>query len=340
MQWTPLHSMMSATVVLATSALAAERAQAQGHVNPLVELHSAGKPVFGLYAPANPRGRGGRGGRGAGADATQPVPPPPAQKTPAELATDAVAYSLSDYLFDGAMESAASFDASYGRFVEFMNGMAVALPPPLRLKHPVMVKMHKIGTETAVAATHIGRQLDAGVAGIVFVEVESAEELKAGLTAMRFKSNGGTRPDNVGGAPAYWGMSEANYKAKADLWPLNPTGELVNWTIVETKEGLARVREIAAVKGIGALFPGAGTLRGVFTSTDASGQRVFDEKGWEGALQQVLDACREFKVACGFPANTPEVMEARLKQGFTVFVIGWGENGFKTVEAGRKASGR
>ena len=147
--WTPRHSTFSALAVLAlavlaVASLAAEPARAQGHVNPLVELHSAGKPVFGLYAPANPRGRGGRGA----AAVTQPAPPPPALKTPAELAADAVAYSLSDYLFDGAMESAANFDASYGRFVEFMNGLAVALPAPLRLKHPVMVKMHKIGAET------------------------------------------------------------------------------------------------------------------------------------------------------------------------------------------------
>ena len=61
-------------------------------------------------------------------------------------------------------------------------------------------------------------------------------------------------------------MSEPEYKKKADLWPLNPDGELINWTIVESKEGLAHVREIAAVKGIGVLWPGAGTLRGVFST--------------------------------------------------------------------------
>ena len=80
-------------------------------------------------------------------------------------------------------------------------------------------------------------------------------------------------------------MSEAEYKQKADVWPLNPDGELINWTIIESKEGLAKVREIAAVKGIGVLWPGAGTLRGMFTTTNAAGERVFDEKGWEGAIQ-------------------------------------------------------
>ncbi|HMF96197.1 MAG TPA: hypothetical protein VKE96_17965, partial [Vicinamibacterales bacterium] len=152
-------------------------------------------------------------------------------------------------------------------------------------------------------------------------------------------SNGGTRPDAVGTAPSYWGMSEQEYKRKADLWPLNPDGELLNWTIVESREGLAHVREIAAVKGIGVLWPGAGTLRGVFTTTNAAGERVFDQAGWENAIQTVLSACKEFNVPCGFPA-TPNDIEMRMKQGFSVFVMSWSDAGFKAVELGRAASGR
>ena len=119
----------------------------------------------------------------------------------------------------------------------------------------------------------------------------------------------------------------------------NPRGELVNWTIVESREGLARVREIAAVEGIGVLFPGAGTLRGLFTTTDATGQRVFDEQGWESAIQQVLAACKEFDVPCGYPATANDI-EMRMKQGFSVFIINWGEPGFRAIEIGRKAAGR
>jgi 4-hydroxy-2-oxoheptanedioate aldolase len=169
--------------------------------------------------------------------------------------------------------------------------------------------------------------------------VESAAEVRTGLAAMRFRSQGGTRPDAVGKAPAVWGLSEAEYREKADLWPLNPKGELVNWTIVESREGLAHVREIAAVPGIGVLWPGAGTLRQVFTTTSASGERVFDAAGWEAAIQQVLSACKEFKVACGFPANATDI-EMRMQQGFSVFVMNWGDAGFKTVEMGRAKAGR
>ena len=105
-------------------------------------------------------------------------------------------------------------------------------------------------------------------------------------------------------------MSEKEYKEKADLWPLNPNGELVNWTIVESKAGLAKVREIAAVKGIGVLWPGAGTLRGVFSTTDADGKRKLDEAAWEAAIQKVLAACKEFNVPCGYPANAERHRDA------------------------------
>src|SRR5215470_5663075 len=125
-------------------------------------------------------------------------------------------------------------------------------------------------------------------------------------------------------------MTESQYKDKADVWPLNPNGELVNFSIVESKEGLAHVREIAAVKGIAAIFPGAGTLRGVFRT---------DPEGWEKAIQQVLAACKEFNVPCGYPATEADI-ETRIQQGFSVFIMNWGDPGFRAVDIGRRVTGR
>jgi 2-keto-3-deoxy-L-rhamnonate aldolase RhmA len=306
--------------------------QGQRRFNPVVELLAQRKPVFGVYAPRNPRA-----GRGAPpAEATQQ-----ATKTPAQLAQDALEYKSGDFIFDGSMEDA--FDTAFPVFAEFMKGLAaggtVDRSSSPRLHHPVIVKTHQIAPDFALAAQRIGRQLDLGASGIVFVGVESADAVKAGLAAMRYKPNGGTRPDAVGSAPSVWGMTEQEYRAKADLWPLNPNGELTNWTIVESKEGLKHVREIAAVKGISVLFPGAGTLRGVFSTTDSTGKRVFDAAGWEAAIQQVLAACKEFNVPCGYPANANDI-EERMRQGFSVFVINWGDQGFKAVDLGKKAAGR
>jgi 2-keto-3-deoxy-L-rhamnonate aldolase RhmA len=320
-----------ATVVTTLGGLGFVR-QGTRHLNPVVELLAQKQPVFGLYIPSNRRG-----GRGAPPPADAPPP-----KTPGQLAQDALANKTTDFIFDGTMEG--DFDRAFPPFSEFMKGLAAGggiyeKTPTLRLHHPMIVKTHEIAPDPKLAAERISKQLNAGVSGIMFVGVESADEVKAGLAAMRFKSQGGTRPDDVGDAPAIWGLSEKDYRAKADLWPLNPNGELINWTIVESKEGLKHVREIAAVKGIGVLWPGAGTLRGVFSPPDSTGKRVFDEAGWEGAIQQVLAACKEFNVPCGYPANANDI-EMRMKQGFSVFVMNWGDPGFKAIDIGRKASGR
>jgi len=307
--------------------LSTGQAQQADRLNRVVALGAAKRPVFGLYAPSARQGGAGR--RGA-----VPTTPPPPPRTPADLAKDTIAYAHSDFVFDGTMER--GVDRGLPAFAELVAAMRAA--SATAASHPIVVKAQKI-TDEAETTAAISRQLNAGVSGIMFVGVESADEVRRGLAAMRFRAQGGTRPDEVGDAPAYWGLGEADYRHQADLWPLNPNGELINWTIVESKEGLAHVREIAAVPGIGVLWPGAGTLRQVFTATGADGDRVFDAEGWENAIQQVLAACKEFEVACGYPANENDI-EMRMQQGFSVFVMSWGDAGFRTVELGRRIAGR
>lgn len=298
--------------------------------NRVIALLEAKQPVFGLYAPSNRRFPGAQSG----------APAAPA-KSPAQLAQEAAGYKLSDFVFDGSMEG--DFDKAYPVFADFAKGLAgagiIARQPSLHLTHPMIVKTPELRPDLAAAQVAIGKQLNLGVSGVMLVTVETAAEARAGIAAMRFKSKGGVRPDDVGGAPAVWGMSEAEYRRKADVWPLNAEGELINWTIVESKTGLANLKEIAAVPGIGVLWPGAGTLRGIFSTTGADGKRVLDEAAWENAIQSVLAACKANNIACGFPANASDI-ETRMKQGFNVFVMNWGDAGFKTVEAGRKIAGR
>ena len=293
---------------------------ASSRINALIELHESDQPLFGLYAPS--------------ARARTGTDMPPSPKSPAERAAEAMGFGMSDYVFDGSMEG--GVERGLPAFLEFRNAMQAAGADAS--SHPFVVKMAKLESEEQ-ASREVGLQLNAGVSGIMFVEVESAEEARWGLEAMRYADDGGTRPDGVGVAPGYWGVSEAIYLEKADLWPLDPDGELISWVIVESHEGLANVREIAAVPGIGVLWPGAGTLRRLFSSVDEGGQRVLDDAGWENAIQSVLSACKEFGVPCGYPANASDI-EMRMGQGFSVFVMGWGESGFETVEMGRQLAGR
>lgn len=326
----PVRSILAlAGLVLLSVSVTAQGPHRQ-RLNPVIELLQQKKPVFGLYAPSNRRPRPGAPGAAAAAPETP-------MKQPIDLAKEAIAYSSSDFVFDGSMEG--GLDRSLPAFTDFVKAMqqagALTKSPALRLSHPLIVKTPEIEVPTILS--DIGTQLNLGVSGLMFPKAENAEQVRKGIAAMRFKSQGGTRADDVGMAPAYWGMSEQDYKRKADVWPLNPDGELINWTIIESKEGLAKVREIAAVKGIGVLWPGAGTLRGIFSTTNAKGERVLDEPAWEAAIQQVLAACKELNVPCGFPANANDI-ELRMKQGFSVFVMNWGDAGFKAIEVGRRSA--
>src|SRR5690349_14618539 len=100
------------------------------HLNPMIELHMQKKPIFGLYAPSNPRGRGNRGGAAGAATPATPPPPPPVLKTPAELAKDALGYDKSDFVFDGSMEG--GVDRGIPAFTELVRGLAAAAAPEVR----------------------------------------------------------------------------------------------------------------------------------------------------------------------------------------------------------------
>jgi 4-hydroxy-2-oxoheptanedioate aldolase len=155
---------------------------------------------------------------------------------------------------------------------------------------------------------------------------------------MRFKSKGGTRSEDVGSAPAFWGMSEKEYKEKADLWPLNSERRARELDDRREQGGLEKVARSRRSKGIGVLWPGAGTLRGVFSTQQPDGTRKLDEAAWEASIQKVLAACKEFNVPCGYPA-TPNDIEMRMKQGFSVFVMNWGDPASRQLKSEKRPPG-
>lgn len=314
--------------------------QSGRHLNPQIDLLAAKKPIFGLGVPS---ARGGGPGRGAAAD---PATPPPPAKTPLEMAKDAIAHPEADYFFFGGMER--GVDNALPGFTTLMDAIVeaggIATSPYKRLLVPINVKTPNISSaerpaDPAVYVANISKQLNVGVTTISFVEVDSAEELRQGIAAMRFKSKGGTRPDDIGQAPKYWGLSEAEYRRKADVWPLSPDGELVVWAIIETKEGLANLREIAQVPGLAVIAAGAGSLGGVF-STTVDGKRVRDNEAWEAAIQKILATCKEFKKPCAYPVSENDI-EARMQQGYNVAILqSFNDAAFRAVAKGRQVGGR
>jgi 4-hydroxy-2-oxoheptanedioate aldolase len=332
-----MHS-RSIALVLGLSVLALSaggQAQAPRRLNPMIALHENGLPVFGITHPAIVAGGRGRGMTpgAAGGGSSAPATPPP-QPSLMEAARETMAYRLSD--FDYNSYSTANAE----RFMAYMAALLAA--GGSMSAHPFLSKVPIIHTDPAAATARIVEQLNAGHAGIILQQVESAEEVRTALAAMRFTSKGGTRPEaGIGLAAAYWGLSDAQYREKADPWPLNKNGELVLWAIIESKKGIANVREIAAVPGLTVLTVGAGTLGGVFSSTGPEGQRVRDQAGFDAGVNAVLAACKEFKVACSHPANNPAEIESLMARGFSVFTMqARNKDGFDAIAAGRRLSGR
>ena len=86
---------------------------------------------------------------------------------------------------------------------------------------------------------------------------------------MRFKSKGGTRPEEIGNAPKYWGLSEAEYRRKADVWPLNPEGELMLGLKIENRRALGNAEASLAVPGLAFAEWGPGDMGMSFGHKDA-----------------------------------------------------------------------
>ena len=222
-----LFPILSVVVALGLPVSAPLTAQSPDRMNPIIALHEKGLPAFGIAHPriAN-RGRRGRGrGRGAAANAAATTPPPPIDL--AEAAKDTVAYDRADYLYtSGASET----------FLRYIEEIAEA-GGSMRT-HPFTAKIGIWHRDPEAVTERINRQLNAGHSNVSMEAVESAQEVRDVIKAMRFVSAGGTRPEtDLENAAAYWGLTVDEYKEKADVWPINPNGELLISVIVESREG-------------------------------------------------------------------------------------------------------
>ena len=311
------------------------------HLNPMIELHAKNLPVFGITHPSmgGGGGRGGGNGRGGGAAAAgggaagvaTSTPPAPSLD---DIAKETLAYRLGDFQYNSYSQGSAE------RFRAYMEAI-IAQGGSMR-EHAFISKVPITHTNVERSQALIIEQLNAGHAGIFMQQVETAAEIRQAIAAMRFKSKGGIRPDTgIDLASRYWGLSKTEYLERADVWPLNPRGELVVYAIVESKLGIDNINEIAKEPGVAAVIIGAGTLGGVFSTTNAQGQRARDQAGFDAGIAKILAGCKEAKIPCGYPANNPAEIERLMGMGFSVFTMqSRNQAGFDAVEAGRKISGR
>jgi 4-hydroxy-2-oxoheptanedioate aldolase len=111
--------------------------------------------------------------------------------------------------------------------------------------------------------------LDTGVYGLIFPHVSPVEEAANAVASCRYpRPNSrdyyhpsGLRSDGPKWAAPYWGMTELEYYEKADVWPLNPNGELFVAIMCEELRAVENLPNILKqVPGIGAVLIGEGDL--------------------------------------------------------------------------------
>jgi 4-hydroxy-2-oxoheptanedioate aldolase len=188
--------------------------------------------------------------------------------------------------------------------------------------------------------------LDVGAFGIVFPYVETREETENAVSSMRYPQRrgddamepAGTRGASPGIARWFWGASD--YFDRADVWPLDPRGDLLAVIQIESKKAVENIEEIAAVPGVGAIFIGPSDLS---ISYGVPGQREHPEVA--AGMKKVLDVCKRRNIPCGLTTSADSV-EQYLEEGYSFVTVGyWNDAGIsggvaEALEIGRRAAGR
>ena len=170
----------------------------------------------------------------------------------------------------------------------------------------------------------IKQALDTGVYGLVLPHLNTVEEAQAAVVAARYPQVPGVadfEPIGERGwwqriAPRYWGLSAQEYYDAADLWPLDPDGNMLLMGIVEEPKGVNNLRDILRqVRGIGAIWAGPGDMSVAMGLRGNAGHPDV-----QANLLRILETCQEFDVPCATGANTPEDVAMRMEQGFRIII--------------------
>ena len=171
----------------------------------------------------------------------------------------------------------------------------------------------------------IKQVLESGAMGVVIPQVESAEQALRITEAMRYpqlksspyKTPRGRRGCGCSGG-ANWGLSDpTEYVRVADLWPLNPQGELIVLPMIETPEGVASVDAILETPGVTGVLVGPTDL----TMNYGEGRWNSPEDAKPdtlAAIGQVARACRAKKKHCGMVTANEAQTEEYIAAGFTI----------------------
>jgi 4-hydroxy-2-oxoheptanedioate aldolase len=190
---------------------------------------------------------------------------------------------------------------------------------------------------------YIKQALDIGLWGILFNNVETKEQAEKYVKNMRYVPRKGTsprliNPEGVRGAGGpsarwFWGVDDEEYFLHADLYPLNPDGDLMAWMMIETELGVKNAGEICSVPGVGGIYLGSGGDLHM-----SLGLTARDDPAVEEALLSVTRVCTTKGVAVGGTVTAKSVRQ-RIKQGWKILNFGHAGGGLNVANAeARKAA--
>jgi 4-hydroxy-2-oxoheptanedioate aldolase len=313
-----MHNVSFKLALFGILATATAVAQTPKRINKAIDLLSQGQPIY--YT-------GGHEGMAANFEAGVKM-----------------AHTWADYInYD--MEHA---PLNVSALAEFMRGLVKGGPTKSGHRTPtVIVTLPTDGTDEITMRVNswmIKQVLATGIHGILLCHADSPGAVKAFVEAVRFPTSRLAVGEGLGeglrgihGVPtasAIWGVSQKEYLEKADVWPLNPNGEIILGLKIEDKRALANVEESFKIPGIAFAEWGPGdmglSLGFPLAPTDGPGM----PEPMRQARAKVLAACKAHKK---FFLNTvkPETVAAMIDEGVMI-----GSGGAEAAAAGRKYSKR
>jgi 4-hydroxy-2-oxoheptanedioate aldolase len=278
-------------IVLFAACVLLPSAQAQesrGHLNPVVAKLAAGKTVYGLIT-------GDMSLANARDTARAPV----------------------DFVYADMEHNPLDFPG-LAIFLSGLTDKAAILAK--KSVQPNVALMARFPPEADQSQWVVKQALDIGLMGVIFNGVDTKDQALIAVRTMRYPPmRGSTRREPVGirgvstAAASYaWGVSAEEYERRADVWPLNPDGDLLAVIMIESVEGLQNLDQIASVPGVGALFLGAGSDLSRSMGVPISSPEV------EAGFQQVLKACKAHKIGCAITAGNANDIVRRVKEGWNI----------------------
>ena len=192
----------------------------------------------------------------------------------------------------------------------------------------ILVRIPAYGRELDKNHWQVKQVLDSGVQAIVFPTIETVEQAQEAVKAMRYPQKTGSRDFEPAGlrgmgptfAARVWGLSQPEYIERADIWKLDPGGQLIPWLLIESPAGAAASRGICRwlkEKNIGAVV-WVGTGAG---PTGTGGDMLASHGGSAEAVSKsvdtVLAAGREFGCTIAMVGNID--IDRRIREGARIF---------------------